>query len=131
MTAEAEVVRLKADNEQLRALLQDLSATRNTAVNMKLERDAEIERLKAQNDTIFTDAAGLTQAIDALAMANKELHAEVERLRTAEVYDLEAKQVLLAKTERLKAAKIELAEDNLRLRQIVDGYMRATPEQKP
>jgi FtsZ-binding cell division protein ZapB len=44
----AEVERLKADNQKLRALVQDLSATRDTAVNMKLERDAEIERLTAK-----------------------------------------------------------------------------------
>jgi chromosome segregation ATPase len=38
---------LLADNDKLRTLVQELSATRDTAVNMKLERDAEVERLRA------------------------------------------------------------------------------------
>ena len=37
---------LEAEIERLRALVRDISATRDTAVNMKLERDAEIVRLR-------------------------------------------------------------------------------------
>jgi hypothetical protein len=43
-----EIRRLKADCQKLRALIQDLTTTRDTAVDMKLERDTEITHLRKQ-----------------------------------------------------------------------------------
>jgi hypothetical protein len=43
-----------AQIERLKALVRDVSATRDTAVNMKLERDAEIARLRDQVVLLLT-----------------------------------------------------------------------------
>ena len=129
----AALARLTADNERTRALVQDLSVTRDTAVNMKLERDAEIERLRI----IAADYQALLHRSNEIDDANErlriiaapepapyyegwhdgfesrdseigELRAEVERLK-AEVTETretcsELRLFDLAEIERLRAA---------------------------
>lgn len=90
MKAEAEVVRLKADNAQVRALLQGVSATRDTAVNMKLEREAEIERLTTERAVWKTACSAQANEVERLRATLKsgtvciaERDAEIEQLTAA------------------------------------------------
>jgi len=105
----AALARLTADNERTRALVQDLSVTRDTAVNMKLERDAEIERLRiiaAPEPAPYYE--GWHDGFESRDSEIGELRAEVERLK-AEVTETretcsELRLFDLAEIERLRAA---------------------------
>lgn len=69
---EAEVERLKADNERTHALVRDVSATRDTAVNMHLKDIAEVARLTSairRIDGINDNPADYNPAINAVCDA--------------------------------------------------------------